>query len=86
MGEEQGLKACESRLHSKVEPPSVEVNVKLAAVLEVELGGPAVIVVSGGAESPETTVHVSESGLASVLWDPSVARTSKVCEPIARLL
>ena len=69
-----------------MEPPSLEPKVKVADVLDVVPIGADVIVVSGGAESPETTVQVSEAGVASVLSDASVARTSKVCDPTARLL
>ena len=53
-------------------------------------GGAFVIVVSGGVESQgaaaeagrsEFTVNVRLSGVASMLFDASIARTSKVCEP-----
>ncbi len=51
MGEVQAAKTAPSRAHSKVEPVSVEVKLKLGAVLLVGLAGLALIVVSGAAKS-----------------------------------
>ena len=86
-GEVQGAQEAESSLQAKVEPVSVEVKEKLAAVSVVEAGGEAVIevlgaVVSGGS----TTVQLSVAGEASVLPAASVARTEKLWAPRAREL
>ncbi len=70
-----------SSWHSKVEPPSVEVNEKLGPVSFDGSLGCAVIVVSGAAAS---TVQVKLAGVASVLPAASVARTSKVCDASVR--
>jgi hypothetical protein len=80
MGDAQALKASRSRRHSKVEPGSLELKVKVADVLDVVPVGPDVIVVCGAAE---LIVQVSESGVASSLPDGSLAHTLKVCFPSA---
>jgi hypothetical protein len=67
--------------HSKLEPPSVEVNEKLAPVALVGSLGCAVIDEFGAALS---TVQVKDAGDASVLPAASIARTSKVWEPSPR--
>jgi hypothetical protein len=47
--------------------------------------GPDPIVVSGAVTSGGmATVHVRLAGVASVFPAPSVARTSKVCDPFGR--
>jgi hypothetical protein len=51
----QVAKAAPSRLHWKVDPPSVEVKLKLGAVELLAAGGADVIVVSGAVRS---IVHV----------------------------
>jgi hypothetical protein len=74
------VKAAPSKLQVKVDPPIVDVKLKLAEVLDTEPVGPAVIVVSGGA----ITVQVRLVGVASIFPAVSVARTWKVCDPLAR--
>ena len=64
-----------SSLHSKVLPPSVAVNEKLALALLLGLAGELVRVVSGAVRS---MVHVKLAGEGSTLPAPSVARTWKV--------
>ena len=71
----QAAKAAPSSLHSKLEPASVEVKLKLAEVEFVGSEGPTVIVVSGAVRS---TVHGWLAGVASVFPAGSVARTSNV--------
>jgi hypothetical protein len=50
-GPEQGANGWESKRHLKVELAWLEENWKVGLWLVVELGGPEVIVVSGGVES-----------------------------------
>jgi hypothetical protein len=69
-------------LHSKLEPASVEVKLKLADVEFVGFAGPDVIVVSGAVRS---IVHVWLAGVASVFPAGSVARTWNVWPPAPRL-
>jgi hypothetical protein len=74
--------------HSKVEPLSVDVNVKLAELdVEVPEGPPVMFVfgavVSGGGGGT-STVQVRLAGVESRLPAASVARTSNVCDPFAR--
>ena len=60
-GEVQLLKGAPSRLHSKVEPDSLEENPKAASVLLTVPVGPEVMVVSGGVLSvdiPTVNDHV----------------------------
>lgn len=64
----------------KVDPLLVEVKLKLAEVVVTVPDGPAVMVVSGGL----TTVQLWLAGVASTLPVVSVARTLKVCAPLAR--
>ena len=78
----QALNAAPSKLHAKVDPVWVDVKLKLAEVLLTVPVGPAVIVVSGRAE----TVQVWLAGVASTLPAVSVARTWKVCDPFANAL
>ncbi len=47
----QAAKAPPSRLHWKLEPASLALKLKLAALVLLGLAGPALIVVSGGAVS-----------------------------------
>jgi hypothetical protein len=77
----QAVKAAPSSEHWKLEPASLEENVKLALVLLVTAGGPESIAVCGALES---TVQLWAAGLASVLPAGSVARTWKVCGPELR--
>ncbi len=77
----QGPKPAPSRLHSKLEPASVDVKLKLAEVEFVAAGGADVIVVSGAVRS---TVHVWLAGVASVFPAGSVARTWKVWLPAVK--
>jgi hypothetical protein len=71
--------------HSNVDPLSDDVNPKLAEPLVEVPDGPELIVVSGAVTSGGlATVHVRLAGVASWLPAPSFARTSKVCEPLAR--
>jgi hypothetical protein len=80
----------ESSLHWKLEPLSEAEKPKLASVEVVVEAGPLLIVVSGAVVSVGgvvvCTVQTCDAGLASVLPEPSVARTEKVCEPTAREL
>jgi hypothetical protein len=78
----QASKAPASSAHSNVASAS-EVKEKLALLELVLASGPPTIDVSGAAES---TIHVKEAGLASVLPAASVARTWNVREPSARPL
>jgi hypothetical protein len=81
----QAAKAAPSRAHWKLEPPSLEVKPKLALELVLKAGGPAVMVVFGGAVSAgDWIVQVWLAGVGSVLPAGSVARTWKVWEPSAR--
>jgi hypothetical protein len=77
----QAPKAAPSRLHWKLEPPSVEVKLKLGAAEFVGFAGPDVIVVFGAAVS---TVHVWLAGVASVFPAGSVERTWNVWLPSAK--
>jgi hypothetical protein len=80
-------KAPASSLHSKVDPDSLDVNANEALVEVVGFAGPEPIVVSGGVVSAGALiVQVRVAGEASVLAAASVARTLKVCEPVARAL
>jgi hypothetical protein len=54
LGETQDVKEPASRLHWKVEPASVEENVKVAEVLVTVPEGPFVMLVSGGLVSGST--------------------------------
>jgi hypothetical protein len=56
-GDSQATKAALSSEHSKLEPGSLAVKLKLALVLEVSAGGAAVIVVSGGIVCGSSTVQ-----------------------------
>ena len=76
----QGANAPASTLHSNVEPTCVDVNWKSPVASVLGFASAAVIVVFGGAVS---TVHVCESGVASMLPARSIARTRNVCEPSA---
>ena len=64
----------------KVDPPIVDVKLKLAEVVVTVPEGPAVMDVSGGT----TTVQPWLAGVASTLPAVSVARTWKVCAPPAK--
>ena len=64
MGDVQALKASRLRRHSKVEPGSLELKVKVADVLDVVPVGPDVIVVCGATES---IVQVSVAGRRRIL-------------------
>jgi hypothetical protein len=79
LGETQLPQSPESSLHSKLEPLSVAAKTKLALLEVVVLGGPELIVVSGGVVSAvDCTVQLCEAGVASVLPAGSVAFTEKV--------
>jgi len=80
LAEVQAANAAPSRRHSKVDPASVDVKLKLAEVAFVGFAGVAVIVVLGAARS---IVHVYVAGVASVLPAGSMARTLKVWLPAA---
>jgi len=77
-GDEQPENAAPSRLQAKLEPLSLEVNVKVALVTFVGFAGADPILVSGALVS---IVHVYEAGVGSVFPAGSVARTWKVCVP-----
>ena len=64
-----------STRHSKLEPGSLALNVKVGVVSLDGLAGPESSVVVGAVTS---IVQVKLAGVASVLPDGSVARTSKV--------
>jgi hypothetical protein len=74
----QELQLPPSMRHSKLEPLSEELKLKVGVVSFVGLEGLESIVVCGAVRS---TVHVCEAGLASVLPAASVARTSNVWLP-----
>ena len=74
----------ESSEHWKVEPVSVEVKAKLAAVSATVPVGPDVIVVSGAVVSAAWIVHVRVAGVPSTFPAASIARTLKVWLPAAR--
>jgi hypothetical protein len=81
----QAAKAAPSSLHSKLEPDSLDENVKLALVLVVVAGGALPIVVSGAVVSGGGwIVQLWLAGEASTLPAASLARTSKLCAPTAR--
>jgi len=77
IGDAQATKVARLRRHSKVEPASFELNVKVADVLDVKGGGADVIVVSGAAE----IVHAAWAGFECFLEPVLIARTSNVCDP-----
>jgi hypothetical protein len=80
-GEEQADQSPPSRLHSKLEPPSLESKEKLAEVSVVSPSGPLEIEVSGGVVSGGgVTVQLWEAGVGSVLPAASRARTEKLWE------
>ena len=90
-GEEQVLKAALSSLHSNVLPASEEEKVKVALFCLIVPEGPESMVVSGavvsaGGGGGTSTVKVLEAGVASTLPAPSVALTSKVCDPLERFV
>ncbi len=68
----QAANALPSKLQAKVLPASVEVKLKLAALLVVVAVGPAVMLVSGGVMS---IIQAKAAGVGSVLPAASVART-----------
>ena len=74
-GDVQAVQLPPSVRHSKVEPPSEELNVKVGLVLPEGLAGLESMVVFGAVRS---TVQVRVAGEASVLPAASVARTSNV--------
>ena len=71
---------CPFRRHLKVEPGSLEVNVKVADGLDVVPIGGDVIVVSGATES---IVQAAWAGVESSSANKFIARTSNVCDPSA---
>ena len=81
MGELQAPQAEPSSRHSNDDPDSEAANETLAEVADVVPDGPAEIDVSGADAS---IVQAREAGLASTLPAASVARTSKLWEPLAR--
>jgi hypothetical protein len=79
--------AAPSSEHSKLDPDSLEVKLKLADVLVVDDGGaPAPIVVFGAVVSGAVTVHEREAGEPSTLPEASLARTRNWWEPADRPL
>ena len=74
---------AESRRHSKEEPGSSDEKPKEGLGLEVVPVGPESIWVLG---APVSIVKAREAGVGSVLAAPSVALTSKVWLPSARLV
>jgi hypothetical protein len=83
-GREQLAKAAPSRLHSNVERPWSEENVKVPVFVKVVPIGSEVIVVCGAA-SVIVTCHVSVAGVGSAPF-AFVARTWNVWVPTARPL
>src|SRR5439155_9287733 len=77
----QELQPPLSMRHSKLEPGSLALKLKLGVVSLDGLAGPESRVVLGAVTS---IVQVTLAGLPSVLPDGSVARTSNVCVPSAR--
>jgi hypothetical protein len=79
LGELQGLQAPESMRHSKLEPFSLALKLKLAEVAPVDPEGPESIVVSGGVVSAGggggVKVQFRLAGVGSVLPALSLART-----------
>jgi hypothetical protein len=75
----QAANAAPSRLHLKVEPGSLALKLKLAALELLGFEGPALIVASGG------IVSIVQPALAVVLVLPawSVDLTWKLCTPSA---
>jgi hypothetical protein len=73
-----------SILHSNVDPTLLDEKVNEGLAFDVGPMGPESICVSGGPVSSET-LNDRVAGLGSVLPGVSVARTSKVCGPGARL-
>ncbi len=81
MGEVQLLKAALSRLHSKLEPVSVEENARLAEALFTVPDGPESMVVSGAVVSTVTLVAVEAEevfpagsvAVAVIEWLPSLS-------------
>ncbi len=90
LGEEHALKAALSSLHSKVLPASEEEKVNVALFCLMVPEGPESMVVFGGVVSwgggGTSTAKVLEAGVASTLPAPSLALTSKVCDPLARFV
>jgi hypothetical protein len=83
----QDAQAAESSWHSKLAPGSLAEKANDALVVAVEPLGPESMVVSGGVLSDAgVIVHDCVAGDASVLPAGSVARTLKVCDPVARPL
>jgi hypothetical protein len=79
----QSAKAAPSSLHSNVDPASVDVKLKPAAVWFVGFAGPAVMVVFGGVRS---IVQLYVAGVGSAFPTASSARTRKVRAPSERPL
>ena len=75
----QTANAAASTRHSNV-PASLEVNENVGVASLVGPFGPAVMVVSGAIVS---TLKAREAGVTSTLVAVSIARTSKVCAPLA---
>src|SRR5688572_27821462 len=74
-----------SRVHSNVDPGSLEEKTNVASVAVVVASGFALIVVSGAAVSGGgEIVHHWLAGVGSTLPSPSTARTAKVCVATAR--
>src|SRR5918998_2943884 len=80
-----GEYAAPSSEQSKVVPSSLAEKRKVAVVLVVVAGGAIVIVVSGGSVSPgPCTVQLWSAGDWSTWPAESIARTARLCQPIAR--
>ena len=84
LGEEHEAQVPVSILHSNVDPALLDEKLNEGLAFDVGPAGPESICVSG---SPVSSVMLNDrvAGLGSVLPGPSVARTSKVCGPGARL-
>jgi hypothetical protein len=83
LGLVQVVNAAPSRLHWNVAPASFELNVKVALPLFDSGSGVESIVVSGTTVS---TVQLKLAGVGSAFPAGSVAHTSKVWPPCAKLL
>src|SRR5688572_14383579 len=82
LGEAHSANGAPSREHPNLEPGSFEEKAKLALVAVVVPLGPLASRVVWGALA--STVQVWLTGASVVLPAASVARTSKVCSPLAR--
>src|SRR5918999_5842470 len=82
-GEVHAANGSASSEHSKVEPASFEVKLKLVSTSVVSASGPEMKVVTGGVLSA-STVQLHVAGVGSTFPDASMAWTSRVCGPSSR--